>query len=235
MSELRQLLRYEIPSLLFFIDTILIVVCLIDPFSLDWFNKITENNLYDVLTAFIAFVIVVSIPIGWCLYQTYDYLRKPHYIKDSIKLLKEELPGLPPGKRAKLESNYEELLDMLLFNDKYDNKGLFYNISNYWDHHDARYIAGYYVPLLAISVASYIIFYMHVSSGTIPWRPHGFLTCFNIFLVIIFNLYLIFIVFRPHNRILDEIDARERFLILFKLRKIRCLKEDPDLRRIFDP
>ena len=131
MSELRQLLRYEIPSLILFIDIFLMVVCLIDPFSFALLFKVMEYNLQNILTELIAFVVIISIPVGWCMYQAYDCFRKPHYIKDSIKLLKAELHGLPAGKRTKLESTYEELLDMLLFNDKYDNKGLIYNVSGY--------------------------------------------------------------------------------------------------------
>jgi len=121
MSEILQLLRYEIPSLFLFIELFWAITCFMDAISFVRLLGIEYKDISAILTAFMAFLVIISVPIGWFLYQVYDAIYKPHYRKNSISLLKKEI-DLPLGVRAKEASNHEELLDMLLFDDKFGSE-----------------------------------------------------------------------------------------------------------------
>jgi hypothetical protein len=234
MSEMRQLLRYEIPSLFLFIEIFWAIACFVDVPSFARSAGIEYKDISAILTALLALLLVISIPIGWFLYQLYDAFYSPHYRKKSIELLRSKI-NLPKGDRAEKESNYEELVDMILFNDKYGNKDLFYNVGSYWDHHDARYVVGSMVPLFSLLIIIYILYFLHDTYRLVimPWRSENVYPSINLIFLISFNLLLYFFIFKPHNRILDEIDARERYLILFKQKELETIKENPGLEDIF--
>jgi len=232
MSELRQFLRYEIPPLLIFLDTSLIILCFIDLskfLSRFGWIQVFYMDILKTLPGLSVIAALIALPLGWLLYQTYDAFCRPHYGKRSVKLVRELMKDrpLPKGFRANLESNHEEFIDALLFDDNKDNKSILYGLQSYWDQHDARYVVGYYVPVISIVLGVYCLIFLRfnydflVSPFSSNFRFVNFLALFA------FNiLFLPCVVFNSHKRILDEIDARETFFVYLKKDEITKLYND---------
>jgi hypothetical protein len=241
MAEMRQLLRYEIPSLLIFLDISLIILCFVD---LSKFVAGLESvqvqafylDIFKALPGISIILVLIALPFGWLLYQIYDALYLPHYKKRSIELLcglMKDRP-LPKGNRADMESNLEELIDALLYNDENDNKSILYGLKGYWDQHDARYIIGYYVPVISIVFGVYCLMFLYVNYSFIVSPLSSIFRFVNFLILVAFNfLFLPCFVFNSHKRILDEIDARECFFIYIKEPKIKEFCDDINLDKYF--
>lgn len=237
MSELRQLLRYEIPILLILLDTSLIVLCNINISKFLIGLGGDQASYIDIIKLFPGLSIIAALmglPLGWLLYQIYDACYMPHYKRNSLKVLRELMKNrpLPRGIRADEESNYEELIDSLLFNDESDNKSVLYGLNNYRYQHDARYIVGFYVPLISVALGAYSLYFLGSNYLVCPlssiFRSVNFIALFLI------NLYVLpCIVFKSHDRILDEIEAREIFFIYLKKGEIEKFRDDENLHKLF--
>jgi len=241
MSEIRQLLRYEIQGFLAFIYILLIILPFIasSGFSRDVIKILSES--------LIAFAIV-AIPIGWLIYQIYDTHHPKYYVdRDSIEVLREWLGRefvFPRGKRARMETIYEELVNFFYIGDSNDNreadenffgdKSLLDNLHNYWDHYDARYIGGkyvgFYIPILS-GISVFLVYILY-------FKELWYCFLFSIGIIIVIVLISYFWVYKPRLRVFDEISTLECFLLLFNREKIRRFEEtyqaNPDLRFVVD-
>ncbi len=239
MSDLRKLLRYEIAPLLIFLDTSLILLCFINLSKFlsgfGW-NQVSSIEILKTLPGLSVIVALIALPLGWLLYQTYDALYLPHYKKKSVKLVRELMKDrpLPKGIRANLESNHEEFIDALLFDDDKDNKSILYGLQSYWDQHDARFIIGLPVPVISIILGAYCLIYLFTNYDFMVSPLSSIFRLVNLLTLLAFNLlFLPLVVFRSHYRILDEIDARECFFVYLKKNKVKEFYNDINLCNYF--
>jgi hypothetical protein len=214
MTEMRQLLRYEIPGLLVFIYTLV------------WILPFLEA---DILTCIFLkghglFVscAVIALPLGWIIYQLYDAVYPRHYKKESIKLLKRLLiihSTLCDIMEIKNATLYEELVNFF-FVENVNGKKKDDLLRNYWDHHDARFVCGIFVPIISIFLIIFLFILLPQEYFDISiWSLHLESLLPFIFPGITLFLSYIFI-YLPRKKILDEIDTRECLLIIFNIDKI---------------
>jgi hypothetical protein len=79
MTEMRQLLRYEIPGLLVLIYTSLMILPFVEPWAMK--SLVADSHFFSIAFA------VIALPLGWLIYQVYDTTYPKHYRKNSPKLL----------------------------------------------------------------------------------------------------------------------------------------------------
>jgi uncharacterized membrane protein len=228
MSELRQLLRFEIPGLILLIELIATVICFVNLSKIPNYELLIKNfgNLI------IAFP-VLALPVGWVVYQIYDAIYKPHYKKKSISILKDSIKlNLPRGERAGKESYHEELLDFVIYNGKWNKVAS--PFGTYWDNHNARYVIGFYIVIIWFLVSLAVVFVVYYDNYF--FSPfHSIFRLMILGFIIIYNVLSYLFIFCPHNRILDEIDARELFLITLHQDIIEKINNNSDLKKRFDP
>lgn len=139
--------------------------------------------------------------------------------------------NLPKGKRAGKESYYEELLDFVISCGKTNKVAS--PLRNYWDNHDARYVIGKYIVIIWLLVSLAVVSVIYYDNYFF-WPLYSKFRSMILVFIGIYNLLSYLFIFRPHNRILDEIDARELFLITFHQDIIEKINNDQDLKRRFD-
>lgn len=76
MSELRQLLRWEIPGLILLIELIATVICFVNLSKIPNYELLIKN-----FGSLIIAIPVLALPVGWVVYQMYDAIYNAHYKK----------------------------------------------------------------------------------------------------------------------------------------------------------
>ena len=85
MSEIRQLLRYEIPGLFIIIYSTISALFFMKTAYIVWFFHWISNSNSAILIGLIALL------VGWIIYQIYVECIDPHKLKTSFKLVKRYL------------------------------------------------------------------------------------------------------------------------------------------------
>ena len=92
------------------------------------------------------------------------------------------------------------------------------------------------MPIFSFIIITYILIFLHFNYHIVIW-PWDFETKFilvNFISLVLFNLFIYLYIYKPHERVLDEIDARESFLILFKQDELTNIKKNPNIKIIFE-
>lgn len=213
MSEIRQLLRYEIPGLLVFIYTFIMIAPFIEKSAL--------KELMEILPKLFIALAIIALPVGWLIYQLYEayfYSRISkynHYTKPSVLLLEEWSPEFISREfisREKIKNRVcEELENFFFFYEK--NKKLKDNLIIYWNYYHARMTSGIFVPCVSfiLSISSALFLKSNYEYLFVGERSNILAYISIVLIIFIFSLLVIY---KPTTRIRNEVDTLECLLLL---------------------
>jgi hypothetical protein len=149
---------------------------------------------------------VGALPIGYLIYQLYEWRYNPHYKTMSFEYIKKNMEFMH-------DDCCLALIDCLLKDVMYKKyPGYADTLRGFWDNYDARFIIGWIVPLISALLAivvGIIIYFSFNDYFLVPsCKKWAYLLMFIIYLIISY-----FIVFRPSKRIRKQVESQEFFLI----------------------
>ena len=218
MEELRQLLRYEIPGLLVFAYSTIITLFFIKSSEL---RKLVE--LVDVLSKLFIVLAIIALPVGWLLYQLYDicFYRLPynHYTKPSVRLLKGWASEFIP--REEINDKVCEELENFFFSYK-ENEKLKDNLNIYWNYYHARWITGFFVPIVSaiLSIFGVLFLKFNYNSLLVEWKLISIRSVAFVVILIIILIFHVGAILWPTTRIRNEVDTLECLLLLYNKKEI---------------
>lgn len=219
MSELRNFLRYEISGLLIFIETIIFFV----PFYI--FGSDTAVN---DLSKFTVAAPILAFPVGWIVYQYYDWSQKYKDPHTSFKIVKNywEKALRENALKGEEKSNnfYKALVDYILTEDMYEHdQGLADTIRGFWDHYDSKCVVGLFV--LPISIAFSAIVLLLIPSHFITSLMQLSLSVALYMIALIILLFIHIMIYESKNKIREQVIWQESILIYNNLYKLSRDKE----------
>lgn len=216
MSELRKLLRYEIPGLLFAAYTLIILI-IIDLIEISFTNQdyaatsvvfklgfFTEDIIIALDAKLLVSAIIVPFLLGWIIYQFYNFFYNPHLKTRSFVGVKNYWKIIERNP-SKNDGFYLALIDYLLrepMYEKYD--GYAETLRGIWDNYDVVFLGLIVIPIMSLII------------GVIPILMYRINICNNI-LLFTFIIYLMFSVCIGHfqkNKIFEQANLQE-FLLLY--------------------
>jgi len=246
MSELRRLLRYEIPGLAIIIHVVLVSFIFLS------FDECLE--LIGYLGKFAAAIALLSLFIGWLAFQVFEELCQPRRNTRSFKLIQKYFKNI--------NFNISDdccfaIGDYLLTEDMYIKyPGLADTFRGYWDHYYSRRIIGLGIPL--VSILTFIILAcLNIINDLDIWRLCDVGIPFTLTMHIIFLypiilkllhlphfLYILFLLLynikiydlleNKSARIFLEIECQEYLFIQDNINKLDGEKFNPFLRADLD-
>ena len=208
---MRRLLRYEITGLSIILHVLLVAFLFLEIDSIEFLIKSVVKSAPAIG--------LISLWIGWLIFQVFEGIYKPHYRAYPFNLIR--------TMRSDLEdTECFSAVDFILMDDMYkEYKGLADNLGNYWDHYYSNAIIGLFVP--GASTLSFIILsILEIANYT----EHIICPCGSVIRFIYMCILIIYIVCLycmlweiQADRIFKEIEFREQRLInknIYKLEEI---------------
>jgi len=208
---MRRLLRYEITGLSIILHVLLVA-----------FLFLEVNSIEHVIKYFVKSAVaigLISLWIGWLIFQVFEGINKPHYRAYSFTKIREM-------RRDLKHTECFSAGDFILMDDMYkEYKRLGDTLGNYWDHYYSNAMVGLFVP--GVSALSFIILFVLEMAD---YTEHLICPCGSGIRFISMCILIIYIVCLycmlweiQADRIFKEIEFYEQHLInknLYKLGEI---------------
>ena len=151
MSDLRRVLRYEIPGLLAIINIFLILISFI--------NGIASLYIINRIHILSIGSIAVALPLGWVIFQVYTWREEPEINTDGFNLVKNHWNEIHKSDERD-DAFYLALIDYVLLKDTSSCKRLDDILRGYWDHYHARRTL-LYGCIFSLIITIFFILYIH--------------------------------------------------------------------------